>query len=356
MKINDLLKENNISEAPLGAFATAGNAIRSVLPGKSGRNIAQGKLQAGDVANKLYSEFYRTMASQGKEKDFTADDIEQFLQSKSYPTAKALEVLKGAGGAGPSATPAAANTPPAANATTPTANATTPTAAANTPPANTATPPAANATTPPAGDNRIDPTMDPVDNTTAQPAAPDADTDDSKAGTSAFSNMAGNLDKMGDKPDVTTSAPGTKGGLGPQGRETLSRLGRQKQDRENPGQGSLPLGEALDKNIVAKAFSAAAGENNALIMAQTRSKNLPNYFPQTGQPGTTQNAQPASGTATNSQASTGLGNTTQNTQASTGSGGSGSSSGATTSNSKGSVTPEVIKDILQRLTNLEKRK
>jgi hypothetical protein len=346
MKINDLLKENNVTEAPLGAFATAGNTIRSMLPGKSGRNIAQGKLQAGDVANKLYSEFYRTMASQGKEKDFTADDIEQFLQSKNYPTAKALDVLKGAGGAGPSATPAASNTPPAANATTPTA-------AANTPPANTATPSAANATTPPAGNNRIDPTMDPVDNTTAQPAAPDADTDDSKAGTSAFSNMAGNLDKMGDKPDVTTSAPGTKGGLGPQGRETLSRLGRQKQDRENPGQGSLPLGEALDKNIVAKAFSAAAGENNALIMAQKQSKNLPNYFPQTGQSGTTQNAQPASGT-TNSQASTGLGNTTQNTQASTGSSGGGS--GGTSTNSKGSVTPDVIKDILQRLTNLEKRK
>jgi len=297
MKINDLLKENNISEAPLGAFATAGNAIRSVLPGKSGRNIAQGKLQAGDVANKLYSEFYRTMASQGKEKDFTADDIEQFLQSKSYPTAKALEVLKGAGGAGPSATPAAANTPPAANATTP-----------------------------PAGDNRIDPTMDPVDNTTAQPAAPDADTDDSKAGTSAFSNMAGNLDKMGDKPDVTTSAPGTKGGLGPQGRETLSRLGRQKQDRENPGQGSLPLGEALDKNIVAKAFSAAAQENNALILAQKQSKNLPHYFPQNGQQGT----QPAASGAPTS-----------------------TSAGAPTSTS--SVTPDVIKDILARISALEKK-
>ena len=323
MKINDLLKENNVTEAPLGAFATAGNTIRSMLPGKSGRGIAQGKLQAGDVANKLYSEFYRNMASQGKEKDFTADDIEQFLQSKNYPTAKALDVLKGAGGAGPSAT-----TPPASTPTTP-----------------------ANSTA--ASGNRIDPTMDPVDNTTAQPAAPDADTDDSKAGTSAFSNMAGNLDKMGDKPDVTTSAPGTKGGLGPQGRETLSRLGRQKQDRENPGQGSLPLGETLDKNIVAKAFSAAAGENNALIMAQKQSKNLPNYFPQTGQSGTTQNAQPASGT-TNSQASTGLGNTTQNTQASTGSSGGGS--GGTSTNSKGSVTPDVIKDILRRLTNLEKRK
>ena len=348
MKINDLLKENNVTEAPLGAFATAGNAIRSVLPGKSGRNIAQGKLQAGDVANKLYSEFYRTMASQGKEKDFTADDIEQFLQTKSYPTAKALAVLKGAGGAGPSAT-----TPPASTPTTP-AN---PTAAANptatTAPAAANTPPANTATTPASGD-RIDPTMDPVDTTTAQPAAPDADTDNSKAGASAFDKMAGNLDKMGDKPDVTTSAPGTKGGLGPQGRETLSRLGRQKQDRENPGQGSLPLGEALDKNIVAKAFSAAAQENNALIMAQTRAGNLPNYFPQTGQPGTTQNAQPASGTATNTQASTGLGNTTQNTQASTGS--SSGSSGGNSTKGNNSVTPQVIKDILNRLSALEKRK
>lgn len=352
MKINDLLKENNVNEAPLGAFATAGNAIRSVLPGKSGRNIAQGKLQAGDVANKLYSEFYRTMASQGKEKDFTADDIEQFLQTKSYPTAKALAVLKGAGGAGPSAT-----TPPAATPTTP-ANSTaaaTPTATpASAPAASTATTPAASTPTTASGD-RIDPTMDPVDTTTAQPAAPDADTDNSKAGASAFDKMAGNLDKMGDKPDVTTSAPGTKGGLGPQGRETLSRLGRQKQDRENPGQGSLPLGEALDKNIVAKAFSAAAQENNALIMAQTRAGNLPNYFPQTGQPGTTQNAQPASGTATNTQASTGLGNTTQNTQASTGNS-SGSGSGGTSTNSNGSVTPQVIKDILNRLSALEKRK
>ena len=87
-------------------------------------------------------------------------------------------------------------------------------------------------------------------------------------------------------------------------------------------------------------------------MAQTRSVNLPNYFPQNGQSGTAQNTQ-SSGTPTNTQASTGLGNTNQNTQASTG---SSSGSGSTSTRGNNSVTPQVIKDILNRLTALEKRK
>jgi hypothetical protein len=307
MKINDLLKENNITEAPLGAWDTTKNVIRSVLPGKSGRGVAQGNLQAGDVANKLYQEFYRTMASVGKAEDFTADDIEQFLQSKSYPTAKAMDVLKNAsGGAGPS---------PAANTTNTSTNATT------------TTPPAANTTTPPAGNNRIEPTLDPVEPTTAQPNnAAEPDAGNSNAGAQAFDKMAAGLDQIASKPEVTTSAPGTKGGLGPQGRDTLARLGKKKQDRDNPGQGSLPLGEAIDKNIVAKAFSAAAQENNALILAQKQSKNLPHYFPQNGQQGT----QPAASGAPTS-----------------------TSAGAPKSNS--SVTPDVIKDILARISALEKK-
>lgn len=78
----------------------------------------------------------------------------------------------------------------------------------------------------------------------AQPTDTTSPADDNAAaGSQAFNNMAGGLDKMANKPAVTTSAPGTKGGLGPKGRGTLARLGQQSQDRENPKQGTLGLNE-----------------------------------------------------------------------------------------------------------------
>lgn len=81
------------------------------------------------------------------------------------------------------------------------------------------------------------------------------------AGAQAFNNMAGGLEKMGNKPPATTASSGQ---LGPKGRATLARLGKQKQDRENSNQGSLDLNE--DKfNALNAIFENIMGVDEAKV-------------------------------------------------------------------------------------------
>ena len=66
-----------------------------------------------------------------------------------------------------------------------------------------------------------------------------------QAGEKAFGSMAQGLDQMAQKSPVTTMPPGSRQ-LGPKGRETLARLGKQKQARSSGNQGVLDLTEALN--------------------------------------------------------------------------------------------------------------
>lgn len=63
-------------------------------------------------------------------------------------------------------------------------------------------------------------------------------------GEKAFGQMAGDLEKMANQPKVTTLPPGSRQ-LGPKGRATLARLGKQKQDRTSGAQQSLDLNESI---------------------------------------------------------------------------------------------------------------
>jgi hypothetical protein len=80
------------------------------------------------------------------------------------------------------------------------------------------------------------------DQMNATPSPQQSQTPPSTAGQSAFGNMATGLEKMGQRAPVTTLSPGSRQ-LGPKGRETLARLGKQSQVRSSGNQGTLDLNE-----------------------------------------------------------------------------------------------------------------
>lgn len=82
MKINQLVTENKqrLDEKPMGILSKAGNTIMSKL----GSGKAAGKLQTGDIANKMHKEYDTYLGQSGEEP--SAENILAFLKFKKYPT------------------------------------------------------------------------------------------------------------------------------------------------------------------------------------------------------------------------------------------------------------------------------
>lgn len=82
MKINQLINENKqrLDEKPMGILSKAGNTIMSKL----GSGRASGKLQTGDLANKMHKEYDTYLGQTGEEP--SAESILAFLKFKKYPT------------------------------------------------------------------------------------------------------------------------------------------------------------------------------------------------------------------------------------------------------------------------------
>jgi hypothetical protein len=80
MKINDLIKEQQISEKPMGALANIGNKIASTF----GSGTAAGKLETGKVANDLKKQFDVYLGKTGQQAD--PQTIIDFLSAMGLPT------------------------------------------------------------------------------------------------------------------------------------------------------------------------------------------------------------------------------------------------------------------------------
>lgn len=299
MRINDLIVEskNKVDEAPMGALGRLGNKLATktsaIAPTFAAR--ATGKLETGKTANELRRLYDVYLGKTNQET--SSESLLAFLKSRGYPTSGVEKMLQGPQGPG-------------------------------TDPGQTADKPAAS-TDSPQPQGRIEPTMD-------EPAAADTNNDGKpdeldrikslagvpdngpadakpKFGQSGYSSIttnapsgipnptAGQLpgassapvdpkadtDKDG-QPDVTDTddnndgkpdAPVTGKALGPKGRETLGRLGKQKQDRESPGQGSLDLNSinrsgnsiiegAIDDATVDKALLRVVADAEKMGMGQ----------------------------------------------------------------------------------------
>jgi hypothetical protein len=80
MKINDLIKEQQLSEKPMGALAGIGNKIASTF----GSGTAAGKLETGKVANDLKKQFDVYLGKTGQQAD--PQTIIDFLSAMGLPT------------------------------------------------------------------------------------------------------------------------------------------------------------------------------------------------------------------------------------------------------------------------------
>jgi hypothetical protein len=99
MKIHDLLTEQRLDEKPMGFLKSLGNKTMAAF----GSGKAQGKVEAGTMANQLRKQYDIYLGKTGE--DATADSIIDFLKSKDLPTSAAEKMLGGS--AAPAETPAA---------------------------------------------------------------------------------------------------------------------------------------------------------------------------------------------------------------------------------------------------------
>ena len=80
MKIYEFLDKHEVDEAPQGMVSRGLNKLGAkFLPGKWGAQ-AQGKLDAGTVANKLYKDYYKYVGSSGQAP--SVDSLAKFLQTQ----------------------------------------------------------------------------------------------------------------------------------------------------------------------------------------------------------------------------------------------------------------------------------
>jgi hypothetical protein len=116
MRIEQLLIETKIDEAPMGMLNKFGNKVMS----KFGSRSATGRLNTGNLANQIHGDWEEYLGATGEEA--SAETVIAFLKSKGYPTQRAMQILQSApkaGGitqtapAGPGADPdPTAGTPP----------------------------------------------------------------------------------------------------------------------------------------------------------------------------------------------------------------------------------------------------
>jgi hypothetical protein len=106
MKVNDILLENEVNEAPAGMIRQGINKLTSFVPGSTGAK-AQGTLDTGKVANKLYTDFFVYLGRTGNQA--TSDALRAFLSSKGIDDELINKHVPGGNAPQPSPT----NTPPA---------------------------------------------------------------------------------------------------------------------------------------------------------------------------------------------------------------------------------------------------
>ena len=90
MRLSDLDENIDLDEAPMGSLSKLGNKLASYVPGEIGHK-AKGRLDTGDLANQLRSEFSRYLGQSGQSPD--ARSIEAFLQARHLPTVKAMNTI-----------------------------------------------------------------------------------------------------------------------------------------------------------------------------------------------------------------------------------------------------------------------
>lgn len=105
MRINEINTQKTLTEAPLGFFSKMGNKAAAWAGDKLGGTDfgarASGKLETGDLANKLQRAFQFYLGQTGSKP--TARAVLAFLQSKGYPTKGAKTILNKASQAAASA-------------------------------------------------------------------------------------------------------------------------------------------------------------------------------------------------------------------------------------------------------------
>jgi hypothetical protein len=87
MRINDILVESKVNEAPMGALSKIGNKVAAAF----GSGKSQGKVDTGSTANELKQSYMRQLGATGQEAE--AKSLIAFLKAQGYPTAKAKTAL-----------------------------------------------------------------------------------------------------------------------------------------------------------------------------------------------------------------------------------------------------------------------
>ena len=93
MRLEEIITEQQLDERPMGVLSKLGAKAQKLMPGRAGRR-AVGKLQVGDMANKLSDEFDVYLGQADTGEGATPELILGFLKKKGYPTKGAEAAMK----------------------------------------------------------------------------------------------------------------------------------------------------------------------------------------------------------------------------------------------------------------------
>ena len=93
MRLNEILIEQQLDERPMGVLGKMAAKAQKLVPGRAGRR-AQGKLEIGNLANKLSDEFDVHLGKVDRGEGATPEIVLGFLKKKGYPTKGAEAAMK----------------------------------------------------------------------------------------------------------------------------------------------------------------------------------------------------------------------------------------------------------------------
>jgi hypothetical protein len=321
MRINDILIENKqVTEAPLGMLSKIGNNVKSAF----GSGKSKGILATGNASNKLKQDYMAMLGSTGQEAE--ADNLIAFLQKAGYPVDRVKQTFgnaqaepveptmdpeQGSGRpqGGGKVSGKQSQTPSAVakrNARRDTKNAAATTGGAgafNQAVTQLTTPSDSNAkAAPPADTNAKDTPPDP--NAKEAPPNPgDQRFFNPRSGMWGWKGTSGGFTS----DEFDTPAPAASKALGPKGRETLGRLGKQSQVRSSGKQGTLDLNSRKHTgSSILEALSDKQIDAAFLMAVQDKAKSSGNA----ASPASGASASPASNTTTSNNTSSPASNTT----------------------------------------------
>lgn len=291
MRINDILIENKqVTEAPLGMLSKLGHGVKSAF----GSSKSKGVLATGNASNQLKKDYMAMLGSTGQEAE--SDNLIAFLQKAGYPVDRVKQTLSKAQ-AEPIEPTMDPENPPAAGSTQPAAVTNRPQGGGKVSGQQSQTPNAirqrnsrrdttnAKATTGGAGafnqmTKQLTTPNDAAAKVTTKPT-PITTTPGSADPGGAVDNfkqqMANNteLDRQRKQKEIdqgNTTSNKSKA-LGPKGRETLGRLGKQSQVRSSGKQGTLDLNSRRHLgNSIIEALSDKQIDAAFLIAVQDKAK------------------------------------------------------------------------------------